>query len=56
MAVMKRQIYESLAQDPQASMEDAVRLMLESFGRPDFGEGVASFLEARPPRFAGIGG
>jgi enoyl-CoA hydratase/carnithine racemase len=56
MAVMKRQVYESLEQDAQASMEDAVRLMLESFERPDFGEGVASFLEARPPRFAGIGG
>ncbi len=25
--------------------------MLESFGRADFGEGVRSFVERRPPKF-----
>jgi hypothetical protein len=25
--------------------------MLDSFGRPDFREGVQSFTERRPPRF-----
>jgi hypothetical protein len=25
--------------------------MLESFGRPDFAEGVRSFVERRPPQF-----
>jgi hypothetical protein len=25
--------------------------MVESFGRPDFAEGVRSFLEKRPPSF-----
>ncbi len=29
--------------------------MLESFGRPDFREGVGSFLEKRPPKFDRLG-
>jgi hypothetical protein len=28
-----------------------VKLMFESFARPDFAEGVSSYLEKRPPRF-----
>jgi hypothetical protein len=35
--------------------DSAVRLMVESFGRPDFNEGVQSFLERRPPKFRRIG-
>jgi hypothetical protein len=31
------------------------RLMVESFGRPDFPEGVASFLQKRPPKFQRLG-
>jgi enoyl-CoA hydratase/carnithine racemase len=37
-----------------AAYDDAIALMLESFNRPDFKEGVASFLEKRPPKFERI--
>ena len=38
------------------ALSDANRLMIESFGRPDFKEGVASFVEKRPPAFPPIAG
>jgi enoyl-CoA hydratase/carnithine racemase len=52
MAVMKKQVYEQLHRGLGAADAEAQRLMVESFGRPDFGEGVKSFLEKRPPAFA----
>jgi enoyl-CoA hydratase/carnithine racemase len=54
MQVMKRQVYESLQQPLGPAHADAVRLMLESFDRPDFKEGVASYVEKRPPKFPRI--
>jgi enoyl-CoA hydratase/carnithine racemase len=51
MAAMKRQVYQDLNRSLGAAEEDAMRLMRESFGRPDFAEGVKSFLERRPPDF-----
>ena len=33
---------------------EAHALMVESFGRPDFREGVTSYLERRPPDFARV--
>ncbi len=54
MAVIKRQVYAALQQSSDEALEDANRLMLESFGRPDFAEGVQSFVERRPPRFAPV--
>lgn len=54
MAVIKRQVWH----DWDASLEQAARAatkeMLESFRRADFEEGVASFLERRPPRFPAL--
>ncbi|MEZ0072117.1 enoyl-CoA hydratase-related protein [Planotetraspora sp. GP83] len=51
MAVIKRQVWGDWTATLDESRDAAVRLMLESFVRPDFTEGVASFLERRPPRF-----
>ena len=51
MRVMKRQVYESLQQPLGPAHATAVQLMLESFARPDFSEGVASYVEKRPPKF-----
>jgi enoyl-CoA hydratase/carnithine racemase len=56
MAVMKRQVYEHLEQGAAESLDESNRLMAESFERPDFAEGVASFVEGRPPEFEGVSG
>ena len=55
MAVMKRQVYEQLHVGLGSAERDAARLMVESFSRPDFKEGVRSFVEKRPPQFPRIG-
>jgi enoyl-CoA hydratase/carnithine racemase len=52
MAIMKRQVYEQLHAGLGPAEKESQRLMVESFGRPDFTEGVRSFLEKRPPQFA----
>jgi enoyl-CoA hydratase/carnithine racemase len=54
MAIMKRQVWERLTAELGPSLEESIRLMTESFGRPDFPEGVNSYLEKRPPRFARV--
>ena len=51
MAVMKRQVYEQVHAGLGRAEADAVRLMVESFDRPDFAEGVQSFVQKRPPEF-----
>ncbi len=55
MAVMKRQVYQQLIRDLGPSEKEAVQLMLESFQRPDFSEGVQAFLQRRPPEFTRLG-
>jgi enoyl-CoA hydratase/carnithine racemase len=54
MAAMKRQVYADLERSLVDSVDDANRLMGESFAKPDFAEGVQSFMERRPPQFAGL--
>ncbi len=55
MAIMKRQVYTELHAGLGVAERHAIELMLESFGRPDFKEGVASFLERRDPQFGRLG-
>jgi enoyl-CoA hydratase/carnithine racemase len=56
MATMKRQVYADLERPLAEALAEADRLMLESFTRPDFAEGVASFVERRDPSFAPVAG
>jgi enoyl-CoA hydratase/carnithine racemase len=56
MAAMKRQVYADLERGLTDATASANRLMLESFAKPDFQEGVSSFLEQREPRFAALAG
>ncbi|WP_066945255.1 enoyl-CoA hydratase-related protein [Microtetraspora fusca] len=51
MAVIKRQVWDDWERGLDESRDRAVMLMRESFGQPDFTEGVASFLERRRPDF-----
>jgi len=51
MQIMKRQVYEALHEPLGPAHDKAVQLMFESFKKPDFKEGVKSFLEKRPPEF-----
>jgi enoyl-CoA hydratase/carnithine racemase len=55
IALMKRQVYGQLHAGLGPAEAESQRLMFESFGRPDFREGVQSFLEKRPPKFARLG-
>src|ERR1700753_557941 len=54
MAAMKHQVYADYDRTLPETVEDATRLMLESFTAPDFAEGVQSFLERRSPNFAPV--
>jgi enoyl-CoA hydratase/carnithine racemase len=51
MAIMKRQVYADYERSLEDALEEANRLMGQSFSGPDFREGVESFLERRPPNF-----
>ncbi len=55
MSIMKRQLWGDWTESLETAHDNAVRLMVESFERPDFVEGVQSFQERRPPRFTRIG-
>ena len=55
MAVMKAQVYAALEEPRDVALTKANELMLESFAREDFREGVTSFVERRPPDFAPLG-
>ena len=52
MAQIKRQVYADYERPLAESLDEANRLMFESFAGGDFAEGVRSFVERRPPEFA----
>jgi enoyl-CoA hydratase/carnithine racemase len=51
MAVIKEQVYADYSLGLDEAVAKANELMFESFARPDFAEGVRSFVERREPRF-----
>ncbi|NUR84543.1 MAG: enoyl-CoA hydratase, partial [Nonomuraea sp.] len=51
---IKRQVWNDWDATLEESARKAVHEMAASFGRPDFAEGVASFLERRPPNFPSL--
>ncbi|CAN5499809.1 enoyl-CoA hydratase [soil metagenome] len=55
MAVMKRQVYEDLQDRLGVATARAEDLMLESFARNDFREGVQSYVDRRRPAFGRLG-
>ena len=54
LMIMKQQVYKHIDMAIGPAMTETNRLMDESLTRPDFREGVRSFMEKRPPQFARV--
>lgn len=53
VGLIKRQVYEGLSHSLALAVAEAERELMASFSTEDFQEGVAHYLEKRPPRFTG---
>ena len=56
MAVIAEQVLDALDSSFDDALARSYTLVDEVIGSPDLREGVASFLERRPPRFSPLGG
>lgn len=54
MSRIKQQVYHHSETDLATAMSETNEFIRTSLGEPDFREGVASFVERRPPRFAAL--
>ena len=52
--MMKKQVYRHLNQELGDAMRESNAWMAESIARQDFKEGIASFVQKRPPKFQKI--
>jgi len=54
LMMMKKQVWRHMNRELGVAAAETSRWIDESLARDDFKEGVASFLEKRPPRFAKV--
>jgi enoyl-CoA hydratase/carnithine racemase len=56
LADTKRMVWEHAGMTIEASLDDVWEIQAASLERPDLAEGVASFVEKRPPHFPRLEG